>query len=205
VNDNYRNNSILWQVASDILTSQYGDDNELWADVEREALNFHSSHGFIVALAQAKPESVALSLLSERDRSWRLVLSPDVYFRLLCAVAPSEKIVEYIESMLPKIGRGAQYDFGWLYRPLAERLRRDDELKNLITALNRKTTSRSFAAILVSILSAIHSSLDDTDLKSRLLHEVAPASVPAFGYDLRISAIRPYAHVLLDLLAQWES
>ncbi len=204
--DEWEETPRLWETAADILAVQFQEDDALWGELSAELVQQPRSGGLIVALSRARPGDVALARIAAgRDAQLRVSLPAYVYFRLLCATADGGTLVELLQANLPSVSPDSQRVYGLLYRPLIERLRRDETLTASLRTLAGQPGPRTLRVALLSLLASVPGALRTEELRTELREEMDAAELgdgarPTLVYDLQSGTLRPFVHVLLSTL-----
>jgi hypothetical protein len=201
---NWIRDPALWEVASDILAVQFGDQNELWEEFETNVRGDKILDGVIVALGRGRPESTGLSSIEERRPELVERMPGEVYARLICATWPADRLEEYLLERLGHLRPSWLSSYTVFYRPLVERLLRDRALSERLAHEAQKHDNVSLRGSLISVLSRVPGTLKDEALRALLASEISsPVSErvpPTLSYDLALGAVKPLSHILIETL-----
>ena len=187
------------EIATEILFQQFADDDLLWNRLEakvREAV--HLPHGAFAALLRSKPQCKAVQehggmlWSSPSGRSARIV------FGSLCAVGTPAEVLAGADHYW---GLGRRLG-AWLYRPLVERMSRDQALRNSFedAIVNHDSDAARVAFSVPLAASAPLPRTVGAALETLLTRELSGAAPGGFTFDARSGAVRSIASVVVELI-----
>lgn len=193
------------ELATQILSQQFGSDEEFWAGIEddvRQAV--HTPYGPLTALMRARPQCSAVQ--EHAEPLWRSPAGRParLIFGALCAVGSPSDVVGGVDHYW---GLGRSYG-AWLYRPLVDRLVRDPELRREIESViasHRSDAARVAFSVPLAAAEPLPRTLS-TQLGEVLARQLGPGATAGFTFDGRVGLARPIPSVIVELMdTQMES
>ncbi|MBN1208761.1 MAG: NACHT domain-containing protein [Myxococcaceae bacterium] len=191
----------LEQTAVDILVSQFHDDDALWESIAKGLPEqpWSIQAGNFVALARARPEHPKTVEVAKAVVQHPQGHEPYLVFQALCCVADTKRLYDRTVYYWGPTGR----DIGaWLYRPLVERLRRDETVLRKFqgTIASERISTRVSVCVALAAAAPLPPILV-TGLVDLLKEELAGLRVTSYAFDPRSGTIEPAAALLAELLS----
>jgi NACHT domain len=187
------------ETAGDILVQQFIDDDAVWLDLESVVEEQRDvPYGAYTTLARARPSSAAVRSKAEgfwRERSGRPAATA---FYALCVIGTADELIQQMDRYW---GR-AEHVGRVLYRPLVERLMRDEPArKELEARILERDSTPARVAMCVPLAESAPLSQNIIELLKRFSAEERRPERPAgFTYDGRTGDVRPIATLLSELI-----
>lgn len=194
------------QVATEILVSQFRDDDEVWSEIAAQlgdAKQPRVRPGPFVALARARPQHTTVAEIAKRVLKQPSGESAYVAFYALCAVSPPSQL---LDRAMHYWGPGRRFG-AWLYEPLVGRMLRDGAVvAEFLPAalLNQSIPLRASLSIALAAAGGLTPDLRDS-LKTVLKDEVCTSQPSSFAFDPRSGHVGPTAALIVDILAEERS
>lgn len=155
----------------------------------------------IVALCEGWVESEEFKqmcdLLSESQQG----LNYSTYFQLGSRAIPTDEFLKSLLDFLKRVDRSELLRSQMIARPLIRRLRKDDELLDLLVARLQSAPSLTEKASFPRLIALAKGATEVREWCAKELERQTNGSVfPEFGLDLIEGRFRPIAHSLLEVL-----
>jgi hypothetical protein len=155
----------------------------------------------ILALCEGWVESEEFKRVCDSLKQSRQPLTWSTFFHLSSRVTQTEKLLENFIDYFPRVERSEHLRYQVVARPLARRLKKDNELLRLLVARLQATPTLSEKTSVPKLIAIAKGSAEVRQWCIEELEKQTNGSTfPEVGVDLVKRELQPVAHSLLELL-----